>query len=215
MIVPWFGPLPEWMPLYRRNIERMSEHGYTFLFDYDLTGFRRRAYDTIGVSFPGTAGGSKIHDYRAAFGALYATEINGYDFWGHTDLDCVYGRVERFATDELLEQCDLHTDGNDYVNGPWSLYRSDRDDLPFAFGFHPDWRAILEEPVTSGWVETSYSDVLKGILGGRMVRTQFQHRNLNDFGEARLWADGSLTEGPSERMLAHFRRTKVYPLGCR
>jgi hypothetical protein len=215
MIVPWFGPLPEWMPLYRRNIQRLGEHGYDFLFDHDLEGFRRRAKDTIGVEFPGVWGGSKIHDYRATFGAMYADEIVGYDFWGHTDLDCVYGRVERFATDDLLEQCDLHTDGNDYVNGPWSLYRADRSDLPFAFGFHPEWREILEQPETTGWVETSYSRLVRGMLGDRMVVTRFQHRNLDDFREARLWADGSLTEGPSERLLAHFRRTKVYPPRCR
>lgn len=215
MIVPWFGPLPEWMPLYRRNIGRLEQHGYDFLFDHDLAGFKRRVKRRIGIDCPIVAGGSKIHDYRATFGALYADEIKGYDFWGHTDFDCVYGRVEQFVTDTFLNGCDIHTDGNDYVNGPWTLYRADRGALPFAFMLARDWKEILASPESTGWVETSYTDTIRLIVRERMVVTHWQHRQLDNFDRSFLNADGRLLEGPDERLLAHFRRTKVYPEGCR
>jgi hypothetical protein len=92
LICPYFGDLPEWFPLWYSNIERLRDDGYELLFETIEDTFAERVHDVLGVKYP-RGDGYKVCDYRCAFGELYADELDGYDYWGHTDLDCVYGRV--------------------------------------------------------------------------------------------------------------------------
>lgn len=50
--------------------------------------------------------GWKLCDYRPAYGELFAKELEGYDFWGHCDIDLMFGDIRKFYTDELLEKYD-------------------------------------------------------------------------------------------------------------
>ena len=60
----------------------------------------------------------KLCDFRPAFGEIFADELAGYDFWGHSDLDVVFGRIREqlpvaaFEADKIL------------FNGNFSLYRN-------------------------------------------------------------------------------------------
>lgn len=216
LIVPWFGPLPPWFPHWRTNIARLAEHGYHVHLDRDLHAFRQRCHDRLGVQCSVVAGEGKVHDYRAAFGVLYADVIDGYDFWGHTDLDCVYGRVEEWVTEEFLDDLDIHSNHIDYICGPWTLYRN-RPEINELYEYHPDWKAILEHPDVTGWVEKGYTELVDAANDRDdlcRVYTMWQTRNLDSFDTCRLTDDGRLMEGHAERMMAHFRRVKVYPQGC-
>lgn len=213
MICPWFGPLPEWITSYDSNISRrLRSNDYRFLWWSDLDAFKERVKQTLGIDCPITPGSSKIHDYRAAFGVIFAEELAGYDFWGHTDFDCVYGRVEEFVTDAFLADLDIHSNHHNYVAGPWSLYRN----VPLVntlFIEHSRWREILENPETLGWVETDFTQIVDarheaGDL--RRAYTMWQTRNLDDF-TACYWDGDRLMESDEERMMLHFRRTKEYP----
>ena len=35
----------------------------------------------------------KICDFRPAFGCIFESELIGYDFWGHCDLDIIFGDI--------------------------------------------------------------------------------------------------------------------------
>lgn len=212
LIVPWFGPPPVWMPHWWTNIRRLEQHGYTIWFDQDADDFRRRVRRTLGIDAPIVEGGSKIHDYRAAFGVLFAEEIAMYEaeWYGHTDLDCVYGRVEQWVTDDFLSGLDLHSNHDSYVCGPWSLYRTGATEE--IFRSVDGWREILEEPTTTGWVEYSFSRACERELGDRLAYTYFQTRELNHFRDCR-WDGDRLMEKDTEVAMLHFRRLspKVYP----
>jgi Family of unknown function (DUF6625) len=60
----------------------------------------------------------KLCDFRPAFGEIFADELTGYDLWGHSDLDLVFGRIRgqlpaaAFEADKIL------------FNGNFSLYRN-------------------------------------------------------------------------------------------
>lgn len=205
LICPWFGPLPPWMPKYRRNIANLPEQGFDFLIDTDLKAFVARVREVLDIDCPIKPGTGKIHDYRAAFGELYAGEIAGYDWWGHTDFDCIYGRVERFYNDDLVAGLDVVTDCNDYICGPWTLYRPA---VSSAFREYDGWQEILEDPSTSGWVEDRFTRLLNR-LGLRI-----EYRQWHAFAEPQfLKLDGSvLTHSAAEIPFFHFRRYKHWPL---
>lgn len=216
MLVPWFGPQPEWMDHFWPNARRLENHGYDWLPITDLNWFKNRCFETLGIDPPIEEGSSKIHDYRAAFGVIFAEEIDGYDFWGHTDFDMVYGRVEEFVTDQFLDDLDIHSNHYNYMSGPWSLYRS-RPLINELFMEEPLWRDILENPWTSGWVEKEFTQIVDAHHeAGDLVRqyTMWQTRNLDDFSTVHFDGD-KLMEGNEEIMVAHFRRVKEYPERCK
>lgn len=208
MICPWFGDEPAWAGRWHANADQLRQHGYDFLHDRDLDEFRDRVRSILGVECPIRRGGAKIHDYRPVLGELYRDEIQagGYDFWGHTDYDVVYGRVDEFVTDELLASCDIQTDNSyPYLCGPWTLYRTDPR-VASLYTLHPEWGTMLEDPTTSGWVETSFSDIAKA---NASVHIECFHAHKDP---ELLATDGErLLHGGRPISFFHFRYTKQWP----
>lgn len=61
----------------------------------------------------------KICDFRPAFGEIFHSNIQTYDFWGHCDTDMILGNIRHFITDELLSKYDRIL-----VHGHFTLYRN-------------------------------------------------------------------------------------------
>lgn len=217
MIVPYFGQLPEWFPHWERNTERMREFGYDFLFDDDEIAFRLRVRETLGIECPPLTGTGRIWNFRPALGLLYQQEIEGFDFWGHTDFDCVYGRVENWYTDAYLGDLDIAANHHDYISGPWTLYRN-TSVVNTLFLQTDEWKQRMQgEDCSHGWAEKGFTDIVDSYHRVGLIRRRydyFQTRNLDDFSTCRLLPDGSLMEGDEEVAMLHFRRTKEWPKGC-
>ena len=145
MIVQWSGPLPDWTDKWIANAERIRQagHGWDFLLDPDPDSIRSRI-ESLGVTCP-PLDGRKLCDYRPALGEMYADEVAGYDFWGHTDLDCVYGPLWEYVTDELLAETDIYSnDPVPWMCGPFSLYRTAT--ASSVFRLDKNWRRVFEAP---------------------------------------------------------------------
>ncbi len=61
----------------------------------------------------------KVCDYRPAFGLAFQDYLNGYDFWGHCELDLILGDIKKFISDEILNNYDKC-----FTRGYFSLYRN-------------------------------------------------------------------------------------------
>lgn len=215
LIAPWFGPLPAWMPTYIRNSIRMRYHGYDFLIETNERVFADRVRRKLDIDCPPLTGTGNIWDFRAAFGVIYEREVADYDFWGHTDFDCVYGRVEQWVTDEFLDGLDVHSNCHAYMNGCWSLYRN-TPTVNEAFRRAPEWAERMTSPEPSGWVEAGFSEALEEMHAAGEIRkrmTQWQVFDAAELARVRLDGDRLVLDG-REQMMAHFRRTKTYPEGC-
>ena len=212
IIAPWFGPLPSYYKLWVNNIGRLAPHGYHIYGTFDKEDFNRRVKAALGIENAIGDDGRKVCDYRCTFGVIYADliEKGSFDFWGTTDVDMVYGRVEEWVTDDFLADIDLHSNHPTYVSGPWSLYRN-TPPVNELFMHYEDWRGELGNPRTTGWVETSFSRLLEDSLLGYSY-TNWQTKNLDNFDRLH-WDGDKLMEGRDEVMVAHFRRTKEYPKG--
>lgn len=215
LICPYFGAFPIWMPRFLNNANRLRAHGYDLLIDTDEDAFRQRVRSVLDIECPPMNGSGKVWDYRPALGALYAAEAANYEFWGHIDFDVVLGRVERFVTDAFLDGIDMHSNHDDYVNGCWSLYRNNST-MNWLFSDYPTWQWTLECPDPTGWIEKEYSLLMdlsaqEGEL--RLAWTEWQVFTVEDLAEVH-WDGDRLVSHGEEVMMAHFRRTKVYPPGC-
>lgn len=65
-----------------------------------------------------------VSDFYVANGLIFEDYIKGFDFWGITNWDIVYGRLSHFIPDELLNNCDIFTDDVATINGIFSLYKN-------------------------------------------------------------------------------------------
>ncbi len=188
MIVQWSGTLPEWIDRWRENTAWVTAqgHGWDFLLDAGKDSIRARIAD-LGVSVPALHG-RKLCDYRPALGEMYADETAGYDFWGHTDLDCVYGPLWEYVNDELLSACDLFSnDPSPSMCGPFSLYRTAT--ASHVFRDHPGWRDIFESETCVGFDESGIAPT----IARSGLTTVHRHWHGED------------------SMYVHFRKPKTYP----
>lgn len=85
-----------------------------------------------------------ITDYYVASGLLFEEWLAGYDFWGITNLDVVYGRLDHFIPDHVLDNCDVMSDDTLTLNGVFSLFRN-RVDINNLFREIPNWKAMMEQ----------------------------------------------------------------------
>ena len=209
LICPYFGVLPEWMDAYWDNAERLKDHGYDFLLEDDEDAFRDRVRDKLGIEPPPMWGTGNVWDFRPALGFLYEDEIAEFDFWGHTDFDCVYGRVEQFTTDERLNACDIFTDcAHNYIAGPWSLYRNHKD-IRELFVQHPLWQQNMTSAEPTGWVETTFTAWIRDAVALTVVD---EHRY--DRPDLLRFRGDKLMHAGREIPFYHFRRSKQWPKGC-
>lgn len=199
--MPWFGPFPSWLDQWIANME---EQPYDYKIFTSLPSFQKRVKEKLGVDCNIKPGTGKVWDYRPAFGELFAEEIKGYEYWGHTDFDCVYGDTTKYwPTDGF----DVWSNHSDYVCGAWTIYRNN----PFvnsAYRFC-DWGRYLSDTEANGWAEKDFSRQLEKM---NLVKyTLYQNKDWNDMSKLK-YENGKLYDGDEEIMMAHFRRTKIYPV---
>ena len=131
LVIPFFGQLPAHFPLVLRSMAANPDVSWLLMTDQRVTGvppnvtvqmwlfedLRKRIRDffdfDVSLEEP-----YKLCDFRPAFGAIFAEELSGYAFWGHCDLDLIFGRIRdhlhavAFEADKVL------------FNGNFSLYRN-------------------------------------------------------------------------------------------
>lgn len=48
----------------------------------------------------------KLCDYRPAYGLIFSQFLEGYQFWGYCDSDLIWGRIDKFITNDILDNYD-------------------------------------------------------------------------------------------------------------
>lgn len=207
LIVPFFGDLPEWYSEFNKQLPALKAQGYHLLLDTDLQGFKKRVKNKLGITIDFEAGTGKPWDFRPMLGFLYSEKLQHYQFWGHIDLDCVFGDVSKWVTDEFLENLDVHSNHNTYVCGCWTLYRN-TPEVNKLFT-KCDYEKYLQGP-PNGWVEDKFSRMLE--QSELRYKYTFWQGNPYTTTPNLVKKDGKLYQDGEEIMMFHFRRSKKWPL---
>lgn len=160
IIVPFFGKLPDYYPYWEKTaLANKSIDFFIFTDDRravskgnvyvkyctfgEFTAEIQKALDfKISIRKP-----YKLCDCKPVYGLAFSDMLTGYDFWGHCDIDLIFGNIRKFITDDILEKSDRI-----YNNGHLSLYRNtDRINRLFLNdGVYPEYNAsealTLDEP---------------------------------------------------------------------
>lgn len=165
IIAAYFGPLPGHFPLWLASCRRNPDFDWLLLTeakpcDVELppnVHWREMTLERAGAIMSQTLGVTtrietayKMCDFRPAFWALLEGEERACDFWGHCDLDLIFGQLGDFITPFALTHFDKI-----FTLGHLTLYRNR------AFGNlrfqepHPklEWREIFNDPRPRGFDE--------------------------------------------------------------
>lgn len=63
----------------------------------------------------------KLCDYKPAYGYLFSDYLSRYDFWGHCDLDTIFGNLRKYLKEDILKKYDKI-----YRAGHFSLYKNNQ-----------------------------------------------------------------------------------------
>jgi len=139
LVAVHFGPLPSWINLtletFSRNtafnlllvtdqpIHRTYSRGNIQVIKSSLAEFSTLASQQLGFLVQ-VKRGYKICDFRPAFGHIFESELRGYDYWGHIDLDTFWGDMATVLAPALMSQPDIICGEPNHVGGPFCLYRN-------------------------------------------------------------------------------------------
>jgi hypothetical protein len=142
LILPYFGTLPSYSDLFFKSGGANPTVNWLFVTDQPLDAgrlppnvtLRRTTFASLKKSIDAVLGFEtalpspyKLCDVRPAYGVIFADAIEGVDFWGHCDMDLVFGDIRRFLTPDIL-----HAYTKVLIHGHLSLYRN-RDDVNHYF----------------------------------------------------------------------------------
>jgi hypothetical protein len=156
LIAVYYGRWPAWFPAFLRSCRFNPSVDWLIVTDLppppvDLPNVRflhmtmpelaARATRRLGVEVR-IARPYKICDLRPAFGVVFEVQLEGYDFWGHCDLDVIWGDIRAFVPDSVLTACDVISARKDHVCGHFTLFRN-REELNSLFGRDATYPTVL------------------------------------------------------------------------
>lgn len=101
----------------------------------------------------------KICDLRPFFGVIHADLIEGYDFFGWTDVDLVFGDIRSFYTDEILSHYDVLSTHETRLAGHCALLRNTNEFRNIGYKVY-DWKNVLLNPEFVGIDEHGMTNAL-------------------------------------------------------
>jgi hypothetical protein len=220
LIRVWLGPLPDWSPRWLAHVEHLKQYGWDFLLLNDTEDFRYRCERVFGFPVDPQPGTRKPCEYDPALGELYADKIEGYDFWGHCNLDAVYGRLDKWLSDEFLSDCDIFGNDPNAICGPLSVYRNTAT-VNALYRRAPMWQEVFQSSNFYGFDEGVFNAEVQRARKYAGLRfksgfyqshdTQPGHDGVPQLG---VMSDGALLDRVTgkETMMFHFHRYRQWPI---
>lgn len=132
-ICPYFGKLPNYFDLVLKSCEYNKDIDWLIFTDdkteyeypknvkveyISFEEFKKKIEKSFKYSiFLGNP--YKLCDYKPLYGELFKDYIKYYDFWGHCDFDCIFGRLRLFLSEDILDKYDKI-----FYLGHMSLYKN-------------------------------------------------------------------------------------------
>jgi len=224
LIAVWMGKLPDYYPIWEitakanktidfwlvsDQVENGIDGNITFVHE-DMEHLKQRFQKLF--TFPiklNTA--YKICDYKPIYGSAFPEIVEGYDFWGHCDLDIIFGDIRKFITDELLDAYDKLFDAGFFIlyrNTPQlkEMYKlSDKkENMAYSYkkAFTTDYSCYFDEYMGMSILGTQYC---------RTFRDQLTERMVQDFGWQTLGFQSYITE---EYFVFQWKDGRLYGKKC-
>ncbi|ABG58163.1 DUF6625 family protein [Cytophaga hutchinsonii] len=164
-IIPYFGKLPQYFPLFLNSIK---DQPFDVLFFSDIKKPQNLTDNIKWISFSFSElqnmiakkinidinlhSPYKLCDYKPSYGLCFEDYLSEYQFWGSLDVDTVVGNFGAFVTTERLQDIDMYSAVKEYVSGALFIMRNN-DYCNNLFKKSKDWKIIFQNPLHVGFDE--------------------------------------------------------------
>lgn len=176
-VIPYFGKMPDYFEFWLESVKANPSIDF-LIFTDDETPYRypenvkveylkfSRMKEIVQSRFDfniSLENPYKLCDYKLAYGYIFSDYLKKYDFWGHCDLDLLFGNIRSFFSDELLNNYDkLMSLGHCelYRNAPEINTCFMKDNAPYV-----SYRVVLSSPAIWAFDEST-SPVNRALWNG-------------------------------------------------
>ena len=168
-IIVYFGKLPKQFPMFLKTCATNTDFNWLLFTDDNtsykypqnvnrylmtFTEFKDLAEEKFG--FPlSLEKPYKLCDLKPMYGFILEDYIQGFDFWGHTDIDTIMGDLATFITDDLLDQYDKL-----FIQGHFIIYRNSTENNRVFMrqrGEEYIYKTVLQTPEIC-WFDEEYKN---------------------------------------------------------
>lgn len=218
IVIPYFGKKPRYINFFIEscrynahidfllftNLKNLHVPGNVKVIPFSLRQFNELASEKLQLDIK-VRHAYKLCDMKPAYGVIFAGYLSAYQFWGHGDIDVLYGRINRFLTNDILEQYDIFSVRKDYVSGSFCVYRN-TDFINRLYEKSKDHQLVFQAERNYCFDECNFrfSDLEKGhsILDLRCEIESMSHvikrEELN--GTVKLYFDNLIEEDVPEKL---------------
>lgn len=135
LIIPYFGKIPPYFKLWAASCSFNKDYSFFIYTDQDFSNIKKpdnvhikameiceiwmRLSKILNVDVSNFRP-YKLCDLKPAYGELFYDDIKAFDFWGYCDTDLIWGNIDSFLPDKILEKY------NKIFNlGHFTLYKND------------------------------------------------------------------------------------------
>ncbi|WP_315850499.1 MULTISPECIES: DUF6625 family protein [Pirellulaceae] len=225
-VVPYFGPWPVWFPAYLHTCRYNPNVEWLFLTDNEspketecppnvkfrplsMDGLQALAEEKIGC--PVKKNAYSQCDLRPAYGVILSEFIKDVDFWGHCDVDVIWGRLASIFTEETLDKFDIISSRRGQLAGHCSIYRN-CEKVNRLFERIPSFRAVMAKEELCRMNESAMANAIRQ-APDIAVYWKSQHvvdaRELDRRPNGWVWESGHVMNSDAvERAYLHFMSWK-------
>ena len=135
LIIPYFGDFNNYFDLWMNSAKKNKQIDFMIVTDNKVrTGlasniiWKEANFEEIKKKIQELVPEIKIRlnepyklcEYKPFYGKLFEEQIKGYKFWGFCDVDLIFGALDHFITEDVLENFDKC-----YCRGHLTIYRND------------------------------------------------------------------------------------------
>jgi len=139
-----YNPTIDFIIITDCKMERNDIPLNVFIHKMNIGKFKKIAAKKLGFEMNITHP-YKLCDLKPAYGFLFSEILKSYDFWGHGDIDVVYGNIRDFMIDEILDNYDVISSRHDYIAGTFCLYRNN-EQMNRLFMESKDYKKVFTNP---------------------------------------------------------------------
>jgi hypothetical protein len=236
-IVIYFGSVPWYFRFFQESCVHNPDVDFILITDLDLKGdmpdniivvrssldeISKKCTDRLGFKIS-LMNPYKLCDLKPAYGWIFSDLIEGYDFWGHSDIDLVFGNIRSLLTADILNRYDVITSKREYIAGFFSLFRNNKK-INTLFMRSRDYRKVFQDSAFYDFDECSWE--WEALINGKKVwelKSEIESithviKNAERAGEIAVfwdamehhpgeivWARGDLLNSKQQRiLLCHF-----------
>lgn len=115
LIVCWYGKLPDYFEIWQKSCSYNLDYDFFIFTDQEIEPISNNIIvHKMSLSKINELISEKLKlnvkierpykfcDFKPAYGKIFEDFIIGYDFWGHCDIDQIFGKINDFITDDIL-----------------------------------------------------------------------------------------------------------------